>query len=1180
MENMNERKAPVKFTHLHVHTEYSLLDGSNKIREYVERVKELGMDSAAITDHGVMYGVIDFYKACKEAGINPVLGCEVYVAPGSRFDREIGKASGDDRYYHLILLAENDLGYANLMKIVSAGFVDGYYYRPRVDREILQKYHEGIIATSACLAGEVQRLLTRGFYEEAKEAALAHEQIFGKGNYFLELQDHGLADQQRINPLLVRMSRETGIGLVCTNDVHYTNAEDAAPHDILLCIQTGKKLVDEDRMRYEGGQYYLKSPEEMAQLFPYAPEALENTWKIAQRCHVAIEFGVTKLPRYDVPEGLSAWEYLNRLCREGLQQRYHPVTQELEERLAYELDTIRTMGYVDYFLIVWDFIHYARENGIMVGPGRGSAAGSLVSYCLGITKLDPMRYQLLFERFLNPERVSMPDIDVDFCFERRQEVIDYVVRKYGKEKVAQIVTFGTLAARGVIRDVGRVMDLPYALCDTIAKMVPMELGITIDKALQMNPELKSMYERDEQIRTLIDMARRLEGLPRHTSMHAAGVVICQKAVDEYVPLSRAQDGSLTTQFTMTALEELGLLKMDFLGLRTLTVIQNACDLAQKSSGETIDMDRIDYDDAAVYASLGTGRTDGVFQLESSGMKSFMKELKPRNMEDVIAGISLYRPGPMDFIPQYIRGKNHPELITYDTPLLRPILEATYGCIVYQEQVMQIVRDLGGYSLGRSDLVRRAMSKKKAAVMQKERQNFVYGNPEEGVPGCVAKGISAEVANKIFDEMTDFARYAFNKSHAAAYAVVAYQTAWLKYYYPVEFMAALMTSVIDNPGKVAEYIMTCRSMGIAILPPDINEGEIGFSVSVFTEGEHKGEKAIRYGLSAIKNIGRPVIETLIRERELGGRYTDLRSFVERMPSRELNKRTVENLIKAGAMDGLGGNRRQMMMIYPQVMDAAAQAKKAAVSGQMSLFDLMGEEEKKEFSIQLPAVEEFPKEQLLIFEKEVMGIYVSGHPLETYETLWRKNITALTSDFAIDETTGAARVRDESKAVVGGIVESVTVKYTKQNKQMAFFQLEDLVGSVEIVVFPKDYERYSKLIREDARLFVRGRVSGEDDKASKLICEGITPFEDIPQDIWIQFESIEDYSSCAQKLYGAIRGSDGKDEIVIYARSTRSVKRLGPAFSVKLGPELLEQLRSMFGSQNVKVMPGAGNRMQYR
>ncbi len=1167
---------PVRFTHLHVHTEYSLLDGSNKISEYVQRVKELGMDSAAITDHGVMYGVIDFYKACRAAGINPVLGCEVYVAPGSRFDREAGRGAGDDRYYHLILLAENNQGYANLMKIVSAGFVDGYYYRPRVDREILQQYHEGIIATSACLAGEVQRLLTRGFYEEAKEAALAHEQIFGKGNYFLELQDHGLADQQRINPLLVRMSRETGIGLVCTNDVHYTNAEDAAPHDILLCIQTGKKLADEDRMRYEGGQYYLKSPEEMAHLFPYAPEALENTWKIAQRCHVEIEFGVTKLPRYDVPDGLSAWEYLNQLCEEGLTQRYHPVTQELRDRLSYELETIRTMGYVDYFLIVWDFIHYARENDIMVGPGRGSAAGSLVSYCLGITKLDPMRYQLLFERFLNPERVSMPDIDVDFGFERRQEVIDYVVRKYGKEKVAQIVTFGTLAARGVIRDVGRVMDLPYALCDTIAKMVPMELGITIDKALQMNPELKSMYERDEQIHTLIDMARRLEGLPRHTSMHAAGVVICQKAVDEYVPLSRAQDGSLTTQFTMTALEELGLLKMDFLGLRTLTVIQNACNLAEKSSGKKIDMDRIDYDDEAVYASLGTGRTDGVFQLESAGMKSFMKELRPRSMEDVIAGISLYRPGPMDFIPQYIRGKNHPDQITYDTPQLKPILEATYGCIVYQEQVMQIVRDLGGYSLGRSDLVRRAMSKKKAAVMQKERQNFVYGNPEEGVPGCIAKGISAEVANKIFDEMTDFARYAFNKSHAAAYAVVAYQTAWLKYYYPVEFMAALMTSVIDNPGKVAEYIMTCRQMGIAILPPDINEGETGFSVSILTEGERAGEKAIRYGLSAIKNIGRPVIEALIRERELGGRFTDLRSFVERMPSRELNKRTVENLIKAGAMDGLGGNRRQMMMIYPQVMDAAAQARKAAVSGQMSLFDLMGEEEKKEFSIQLPAVEEFPKEQLLIFEKEVMGIYVSGHPLEAYEALWRKTITALTTDFAIDETTGAAKVADESKAVVGGIVESKTIKYTKQNKQMAFFQLEDLVGTVEVVVFPKDYERYGKLITEDARLFVRGRVSGEDDKASKLICEGITPFEEIPQDIWIQFESIEEYTQRAAKLSDVIRESDGRDEIVIYARSTRSVKRLGPAWGVKLGAELLERLRESFGEENVKVLPRTGKR----
>ena len=807
----------MNFTHLHVHTEYSLLDGSNKIKEYVARVKELGMDSAAITDHGVMYGVIDFYRAAKAAGINPILGCEIYVAPGSRFDREAGKGTSDDRYYHLVLLAENNQGYANLMKIVSKGFVEGFYYKPRVDLEVLREYHEGLIALSACLAGEVQRNLARGFYEDAREAALRYEEIFGKGNFFLELQDHGIPEQKMVNQQLLRMSRELAIELVATNDVHYTYAEDAGAHDILLCLQTGKKLADEDRMRYEGGQYYVKTPQEMAQLFPYAPQALENTHKIAERCHVDIEFGVTKLPRFDVPEGYTAWEYLNRLCRQGLETRYSQVTKELTDRLEYELDVIKTMGYVDYFLIVWDFIRYAREHDIMVGPGRGSAAGSLVAYTLGITKLDPIRYNLLFERFLNPERVSMPDIDVDFCFERRQEVIDYVVEKYGKDRVVQIVTFGTLAARGVIRDVGRVMDLPYALCDTIAKMVPNELNITIDRALEMSQELRTMYETDEQIKTLIDMAKRLEGLPRHTSMHAAGVVISQKSVDEYVPLARASDGTIITQFTMTTLEELGLLKMDFLGLRTLTVLQNAARMAERSSGKTIDLDQIDYDDKAVLASLGTGKTDGVFQLESAGMKSFMKELKPQSLEDVIAGISLYRPGPMDFIPQYIRGKNHPETITYDCPQLEPILEPTYGCIVYQEQVMQIVRELGGYTLGRSDLVRRAMSKKKAEVMAKERQNFVYGNQAEGVPGCIANGISEAVANKIFDEMTDFARYAFNKSHAAAYAVVAYQTAWLKYYYPVEYMAALMTSVIDNPGKVAEYIMSCRRWGSKSCP---------------------------------------------------------------------------------------------------------------------------------------------------------------------------------------------------------------------------------------------------------------------------------------------------------------------------------------------------------------------------
>ena len=930
----------MSFAHLHVHTEYSLLDGSNKIKECIARVKELGMDSVAITDHGVMYGVIDFYRAAKAAGIRPILGCEVYVAPGSRFDKETG-GDREERYYHLVLLAENDLGYHNLMKIVSRGFTEGYYYRPRVDREILEQYHEGIIALSACLAGEVQRNILRGMYEEGKAAALRYQKIFGEGNFFLELQDHGIPEQKLVNQGLVRMAKETGIELVATNDVHYTYAEDEKPHDILLCIQTGKKIEDEDRMRYEGGQYYIKSEEEMRELFPYAPQALENTERIARRCNVEIEFGVTKLPKFDVPEGYTSWEYLNKLCREGFERRYPDAGEDLRERLEYELSTIHSMGYVDYFLIVWDFIRYARDHGIMVGPGRGSAAGSIVAYCLEITSIDPIKYQLLFERFLNPERVSMPDIDVDFCFERRQEVIDYVVRKYGSDRVVQIVTFGTLAARGVIRDVGRVMDLPYAFVDSIAKMVPQELNITLERALKMSQELKKSYEEDPQVRELIDMSMRLEGLPRHTSMHAAGVVISQKAIDEYVPLSLGSDGSVTTQFTMTTLEELGLLKMDFLGLRTLTVIQDAARLAEKSAGHPIDINQIDYNDKAVLDSIGTGRTDGVFQLESAGMKSFMKELKPQSLEDIIAGISLYRPGPMDFIPKYIKGKNNVDSITYDCPQLKPILEPTYGCIVYQEQVMQIVRDLGGYTLGRSDLVRRAMSKKKGDVMQKERQNFVYGNPEEGVPGCVSNGIDEKTANKIYDEMIDFAKYAFNKSHAAAYAVVAYQTAWLKYYYPVEFMAALMTSVIDNPGKVAEYIYTCRQMGIGILPPDINEGVGNFSV----DGGN-----IRYGLAAIKSIGRPVIESLIRERERGGKFRSLKDFIERMSGKEVNKRTIEHFIKSGAFDSLGGTRKQFMVVYIQLMDQVNQERKYSMTGQMSLFDLVGEEEKAEFDTQ--------------------------------------------------------------------------------------------------------------------------------------------------------------------------------------------------------------------------------------
>ena len=1149
------------FTHLHVHTEYSLLDGSNKINEYVSRVKELGMDSAAITDHGVMYGVIDFYRAAKAAGINPILGCEVYVAPGSRFDREAG--SGDDRYYHLVLLAENNQGYQNLMKIVSKGFVEGFYYKPRVDLELLREYHEGLIALSACLAGEVARYLQKGMYEEGKKAALRYQEIFGEGNFFLELQDHGIPQQQMVNQQLMRMHQETGIQLVATNDVHYTYETDADSHDILLCLQTGKKLTDTDRMRYEGGQYYVKSEEEMAALFPYAPEALENTHKIAQRCHVDIEFGNTKLPRYDVPDGYTSWEYLNKLCREGLEERYDPVTEELESRLDYELTTIKNMGYVDYFLIVWDFIKYARDHEIMVGPGRGSAAGSLVAYTLGITQLDPIRYDLLFERFLNPERVSMPDIDVDFCFERRQEVIDYVVRKYGKDCVVQIVTFGTLAARGVIRDVGRVLDMPYAQVDTIAKMIPQELNITIDKALEMNPELKKAYDEQEDVHHLIDMAKRLEGLPRHTSMHAAGVVISQKEVDEYVPLSRAQDGTIVAQFTMTTLEELGLLKMDFLGLRTLTVIQNAVKMVEKDKKITLDMQHIDYNDSKVLASLGTGRTDGVFQLESSGMKNFMKELKPQSLEDVIAGISLYRPGPMDFIPQYIRGKNRPDTIRYDCPQLEPILSPTYGCIVYQEQVMQIVRNLAGYTLGRSDLVRRAMSKKKASVMEKERQNFVYGNEEEGVPGCIANGISEKTANKIYDEMTDFAKYAFNKSHAAAYAIVAYQTAYLKYYYPVEFMAALMTSVIEMPAKVAEYIQVCRQMGIQILPPDINNGERGFSVD---------QGRIRYGLSAIKSVGRPVIEALVKERGENGTYRTLSDFIE-INSGQVNKRAIENFIKAGALDCLPGNRQQKMLVYSRVVDHISQNKKNSMAGQMSLFDLVGEEDKKAYEISMPDVGEYAKEVILAFEKDVLGIYLSGHPLEQYRGILEKNISAKTTDFQPDEETGLSVVMDNQKVVVGGMVTEKTIKYTKNNKVMAFVTLEDLVGTVEVVVFPRDYEKYQSLLDEDARVLIQGRVSAEDDKASKLILERVHTFEEVPRELWLQFDDRDAYADREAHLLDELRAVPGNASVVIYLKDVKAMKKLPAGYRVALQEEWLEKFRREYGSGNVRVVERA-------
>ena len=1154
------------FAHLHVHTEYSLLDGSNKIKEYVKRVKELGMDSAAITDHGVMYGVIDFYREARAAGINPVIGCEVYVAPNSRFDKEL--TGGEDRYYHLVLLAENNTGYANLVKIVSRGFTEGYYYRPRVDMEVLREYHEGIIALSACLAGEVQRYISKGLIDEAAKAARRYEDCFGKGNYFLELQDHGIPEQKTVNTVLLRLSRELDIPLVATNDVHYTYAQDEKPHDILLCIQTGKKLADADRMRYEGGQYYVKSEEEMKGLFPYAWEAVENTQRIADRCHVEIEFGVTKLPHFEVPEGFSSWTYLQELCHRGLSERYpgeaDAETEEgatLRERLAYELDVIRTMGYVDYFLIVWDFINFAKQNGIAVGPGRGSAAGSIVSYCLKITDIDPIRYNLLFERFLNPERVSMPDIDIDFCFERRQEVIDYVGRKYGHDKVVQIVTFGTLAAKGVIRDVGRVMDLPYSYVDTIARMVPNELNITIDRALEINPEFRALYAEDEQVHNLITMCRRLEGLPRHTSMHAAGVVICPESADEFVPLSRGSDGSITTQFTMTTLEELGLLKMDFLGLRTLTVIQSAVDNIRRSSGKVIDMGKIDYNDKAVLEAIGTGRNEGIFQIESGGMKNFMKELKPQNLEDIIAGISLYRPGPMDFIPKYIRGKNSKSDIVYACPQLEPILRPTYGCIVYQEQVMQIVRDLGGYTLGRSDLVRRAMSKKKQAVMEKERANFIFGNEEEGVPGCIARGIPEHTASRIYDDMMDFAKYAFNKSHAACYAVVSYQTAWLKYYYPLEFMAALLTSVIDNPRKVSEYILACRSMGISILQPDINFGEANFSVS---------DGAIRYALTAIKSIGKGVIEFIVGERQKHGPYKNLKEFITRASGSDLNKRGIENLIKAGAFDGLGGTRKQLMSIYVQVLESIQQDKKNNMAGQLTLFDLVGEEDRKAYDIHLPDVGEYSREMMLTFEKEVLGIYVSGHPLEEYEAIWKKHITATTADFLMDEETGAVQIENGSTATVGGIIADKKIKYTKNDKVMAFLQLEDLAGSIEVIVFPRDYERYSSRLTVDNKVFIRGRVSVDEEKDGKLICEELTAFEDIPRMLWIKFPTLQEYEAGEAHMYDILRQSDGKDRVTIYIEQPKSMKKLPANMSIQADEILRRQLAQAFGDENVKVV----------
>ena len=1155
------------FVHLHTHTEYSLLDGSNKIKNYVNRVKELGMNAAAITDHGVMYGVIDFYKAAKAAGINPIIGCEIYVAPNSRFDREL--SHGDDKYYHLVLLAENNKGYENLMKIVSIGFTEGYYYRPRVDFETLEKYHEGLIALSACLAGEIPRYLIRGFYEEAKAVALKYRDCFGKDNFFLELQDHGIAEQKTVNNALLRMSEETGIELVCTNDIHYTYEEDVESHDVLLCIQTGKKVSDEDRMRYEGGQYYVKSEDEMAGLFPYARQALLNTQKIADRCQVEIEFNNYKIPIYEVPEGFaSAKEFLIHICEEGFAEKYGKNPEYTDEDrkqihadMEYELGIIEKMGFVEYILIVWDYINWSRTHDCWVGPGRGSAAGSRVCYCTGITNIDPVKYNLLFERFLNPERVSMPDIDVDFEYAERYRAIEYVTEKYGKDSVTQIVTFGTMAARGVIKAVGKALDFPYAEMDKLAKMVPMELNITIEKALTMNPELRALYEGDRAMHDLIDMAQKLEGLPNHTSVHAAGVVIYPGVASDFVPLGRASDGSPTAEYNMVQLEELGLLKMDFLGLRTLTVLKDAVKNIKASKGIDIDIDHIDYNDKGTLDFIGTGKTEGVFQLESAGMQNFMKELKPQSFEDIVAGISLYRPGPMDFIPNYIKGKNNPETITYVTPELESILEPTYGCIVYQEQVMQIVQKLAGYTMGQADNIRRAMSKKKQYVIDAERKNFVYGNKEQGIKGCVANGIAEAAANSIYDSMVDFAKYAFNKSHAAAYAVISVQTAWLKYYYPVEFMAALMTSVIDNSTKASEYLYHCKELGISVLPPDINKGWGEFTA----EGND-----VRYGLYVIKSLGRPVIDKIIEERKIGGAYRTLQDFIERNAERDINKRAVENLIKAGACDSLDGTRKQMTMTHASMMDNVSSKKKSSISGQMSLFDLVSEEDKADYEIKYPDVGEFPKEMLLGFEKEVLGIYLSGHPLEEYMDKMKKNVTVMASDFVREEETGEIKVKDNAHVIVGGLISEKTIKFTRNNKAMAFISVEDLTGTVEVIIFPPTYEKYQRCLNADEKVFIIGRADVGDEQNAKIICDRIVPFDETPRLLFLIVENYEDYKEKERVLMDILYDSDGNDEVVIGLADTKQKKYFGKNRTVCANAELVDTLMKFLGEKNVKVV----------
>jgi DNA polymerase-3 subunit alpha len=1152
-----------KWVSLHQHTEYSLLDSSAKIPELIARAKELGMDSMAITDHGVMYGCVEFYKEARAQGIKPIIGCEIYVSQG---DMTIKQNNGKNENYHLVLLVKNEEGYHNLMKIVSTASIKGFYYKPRVDHNYLKNHSEGLIALSACMSGEVQSNILKGNINKAEETALFYKNIF-KDGFYLEIQYHGIADQLKINEQLISMSKKLNIPLVATNDVHYIKKEDYRAHDILLCIQTGKTVDEEDRMKYPSDEFYLKSPDEMYDMFSNVPESLENTIKIAQQCNFDYEFHKLKLPKFPLSEDIDPYEYMKDLCYKGLYKRYKDVTDELKSRLEYELGVIKKMGYVDYFLIVWDFIRFARKNGIMTGPGRGSGAGSIVAYTLEITKIDPIKYKLIFERFLNPERVSMPDIDSDFCYERRGEVIDYVVEKYGKNSVSQIITFGTMAAKMCIRDVGRAMNYSYGEVDRIAKMIPSVPNITIDKALDMNPEFKEAYDSESRTKELIDIARALEGLPRHTSTHAAGVVIASEPLVNYVPLQKNED-NIVTQFTMNTLEELGLLKMDFLGLRTLTVLRDAVEMIKEDKGIEIDLDTIDYDDKAVYNMIGEGKTVGVFQLESPGFSSFMKELKPDSLEDIIAGISLYRPGPMAEIPKYIKNKNNPEGIEYVTPQLEHILSVTYGCIVYQEQVMQIVRDLAGYSMGRSDLVRRAMSKKKHHVMEEERHNFVYGivdeNGEIQVPGCVRNGISEKIANDIFDSMMDFASYAFNKSHAAAYAVVAFQTAYLMHYYPTEFTAAMLNSVKGDSEKVAYYIRFAKSIGIEIMPPSINESYTKFTVE---------DGNIRFGLSAIKNVGENIIDSIVRSRSKHGKFKDLVDFCNSIDLNSINKRVVESLIKAGAFDCFGVLRSQLIAVHEKVIDSVTNSRKKNIEGQVSLFSQI---EDSSVRIKYPSIEEFKKLDMLAMEKEMTGLYLSGHPLDEYARTLELQADTKISDIVgrktlEDNFVEEAKVKDGDRVIVGGILSEVSKKITKNNDMMAFAKLEDLYGIMEIIVFPKVFQRFKSIIEDDYMIIVKGRVSVREDEQPKLLCEVIEPLVRIDTEkLYILIEDQDILKEALERIRPVFVNFKGNIPVYLCTKKERKKFRLDRELWIKSDLELMSFLRKSFGDNNVKII----------